>query len=252
MLLQVRHIKKYYGTNENHTTALHDVSFGVEKGDFIGIMGASGSGKTTLLNCLSTIDTASSGEVILDGMDITKLSEKNVAAFRRENLGFIFQDSNLLDTLTMEENIGLPLTIKNFPSDDIDKKTKEIAEKLGITETLKKFPYQVSGGQKQRCAAARAVVTDPKLVLADEPTGALDSKSARTLMEVLSNLNKTLDTTILLVTHDPLAASYANRVLILRDGQVFHKLRKEAKATQDFYHNILKVLSEMGGENPLC
>jgi len=252
MLLQVKHINKYYGMGANRTTALCDVSFSVEKGDFIGIMGASGSGKTTLLNCLSTIDAASSGEVILDGMDITKLSEKDVAAFRRENLGFIFQDSNLLDTLTMEENIGLPLTIKNFPSDDIDKKTREIAETLGITETLKKFPYQVSGGQKQRCAAARAVVTDPKLVLADEPTGALDSKSARTLMEMLSKLNKTLDTTILLVTHDPLAASYANRVLFLRDGRVFHELRKEATESQDFYHNILGVLSDMGGENPLC
>lgn len=252
MLLQVKHIEKYYGTSENRTTALRDVSFDVEKGDFISIMGASGSGKTTLLNCLSTIDSASSGEVILDGMDITKLSEKDVAAFRRENLGFIFQDANLLDTLTIEENIGLPLTIKKIFSDDVDKRTKEIAEKLGITETLKKFPYQVSGGQKQRCAAARAVVTDPKLVLADEPTGALDSKSARTLMDLLSKLNKTLDTTILLVTHDPLAASYANRILFLRDGQVFHELKKEPKTNQDFYHSILGVLSEMGGENPLC
>lgn len=252
MLLQVKHIKKYYGTGESRTMALQDVSFDVEKGDFISIMGASGSGKTTLLNCLSTIDTASSGEVILDGRDITKLPDKDVATFRRENLGFIFQDSNLLDTLTMEENIALPLTIKQISSDDVDRRTKEIAEKLGISETMKKFPYQVSGGQKQRCAAARAVVGNPKLVLADEPTGALDSKSAKTLMELLSKLNKTLNTTILLVTHDPLAASYAKRILFLQDGKIFHELQRGAKTNQDFYHNILRVLSEMGGENSLC
>lgn len=252
MLLQVKHMKKYYGTGESRTMALQDISFDVEKGDFISIMGASGSGKTTLLNCLSTIDAASSGEVILDGRDITKLPDKNVATFRRENLGFIFQDSNLLDTLTMEENIALPLTIKQIASDDVDRRTKEIAEKLGISETMKKFPYQVSGGQKQRCAAARAVVTNPKLVLADEPTGALDSKSAKTLMELLLKLNKTLNTTILLVTHDPLAASYAKRILFLRDGKVFHELQKGEKTNQDFYRNILGVLSEMGGENSLC
>lgn len=252
MLLQVKHMKKYYGTGESRTMALQDISFDVEKGDFISIMGASGSGKTTLLNCLSTIDAASSGEVILDGRDITKLPDKDVATFRRENLGFIFQDSNLLDTLTMEENIALPLTIKQIFSDDVDRRTKEIAEKLGISETMKKFPYQVSGGQKQRCAAARAVVTNPKLVLADEPTGALDSKSAKTLMELLLKLNKTLNTTILLVTHDPLAASYAKRILFLRDGKVFHELQKGEKTNQDFYRNILGVLSEMGGENSLC
>ncbi len=252
MLLQVKHMKKYYGTGENRTTVLQDVSFDVEKGDFISIMGASGSGKTTLLNCLSTIDTASSGEVILDGRDITKLSEKDVAAFRREKLSFIFQDSNLLDTLTIEENIVLSLIIQKISSDDVDRKTKEIAEKLGISETMKKFPYQVSGGQKQRCAAARAVVTNPKLVLADEPTGALDSQSSKTLMELLSKLNRTSDTTILLVTHDPLAASYADRILFLQDGRIFYELNKGTKTNQDFYHNILRVLSEMGGENPLC
>lgn len=252
MLLQVKHIGKCYETGENRTMALRDVSFDVGKGDFISIMGASGSGKTTLLNCLSTIDTASSGEVILDGQDITKLSEKDVSTFRRENLGFVFQDSNLLDTLTIEENIALPLTIKQISPESVDRKTRKIAEKLGISEIMKKFPYQVSGGQKQRCAVARAVVVEPKLILADEPTGALDSKSAEILMVLLSKLNKSSSATILLVTHDPLVASYANQLLFLQDGEVFYKLQKNDKTNLEFYHSILEVLSKMGGENPLC
>ena len=250
MLLQVQHIEKYYGNGRNLTKALDDLSFEIKKGEFISIMGASGSGKTTLLNCISTIDTVSAGKILLNGNDITELPENELAEFRRNNLGFIFQDSNLLDTLTIEENIALPLTIKGTSPDEVDKRTINIASKLDIDETLFKFPYEVSGGQKQRCAAARAVVTDPKLILADEPTGALDSRSARVLMEMLDNLNSSLFATILLVTHDALSASYANRILFLRDGKIFNEILKGEKTNGDFYREILDVLSLMGGDFP--
>lgn len=248
MLLQVQHIEKYYGNERNLTKALDDVSFDIKKGEFISIMGASGSGKTTLLNCISTIDTVSAGKILLDNKDITGLPESELAAFRRDNLGFIFQDSNLLDTLTIEENIALPLTIKGVPSDEVDKRTTGIASKLHIDETLPKYPYEVSGGQKQRCAAARAVVTSPKLILADEPMGALDSKSAKILLEILDGLNASFSATILLVTHDALSASYANRILFLRDGKIFNEILKGEKTNREFYHEILDVLSLMGGD----
>ena len=246
-LLQVKHIEKYYGNEHNLTKALDDLSFQVETGEFISIMGASGSGKTTLLNCISTIDTVSAGSIFLENNDITEMPENNIAAFRRNNLGFIFQDSNLLDTLTIEENIALPLTIRELPPKEVDNRTMEIAARLGIEDTLSKFPYEVSGGQKQRCAVARAVVTNPKLIVADEPTGALDSKSARLLMELLNELNKSLKATILLVSHDPLSASYAQRILFLKDGKIFNEIVKGEKTNAAFYHEILDVLSLMGG-----
>lgn len=245
MLLEVENIKKYYEVGTTQTKALKGVSFKVQRGDFISIMGASGSGKTTLLNCLSTIDSPTAGKVLLDGMDITELNEKELAAFRRNNLGFIFQDANLLDTLSIEENIALPLTIKGITPELIVEKIKKIAEQLNITETLSKFPYQVSGGQKQRCAAARAIVTDPKLIFADEPTGALDSESAKNLMGILYKLNTLFSATILLVTHDPLAASYAQRILLLRDGKIYCEMERGTASNLDFYHRILSVLSGM-------
>ena len=250
MLLQVDRVEKYYGNERNLTKALDGVSFQIEKGEFISIMGASGSGKTTLLNCMATIDSVSAGRIFLDNSDITELRESSLAAFRRENLGFIFQDSSLLDALTIEENIALPLTIKGLPPKEVDEKTMEIVSRLGIGDILDKFPYEVSGGQKQRCAAARAVVTDPRLILADEPTGALDSRSAKTLMEVLTTLNESLRSTILLVTHDPLSASYAERILFLKDGRIFNEIRKGEKNNTVFYHEILDVLAFMGGEFP--
>jgi len=250
LLLQVDHIEKYYGNQGIVTKALNQVSFSVRKGEYISIMGASGSGKTTLLNCVSTIDTVSSGHIILDGMDITAINEDEMAAFRRENLGFVFQDFNLLDTLTLEENIALPLTVNELSANDIDKRVNDISTKLQITDALKKFPFQVSGGQKQRCAFARAIICGPKLIIADEPTGSLDSKSAYTLLEVMAKLNEELGATILMVTHDAFSASYANRILFLQDGKIFNEILKGEKSRNDFYHEILDVLSLLGGDRP--
>lgn len=250
MLLQVEYIEKYYGTKTNITKALNKVSFCVEKGEFISIMGASGSGKTTLLNCISTIDTVTSGKILLDGDDITTIKEEEITAFRRDNLGFIFQEYNLLDTLTIEENTALPLTIKGMKPKEITRSVMEIAGKLQIEDILPKFPYQVSGGQRQRCACARAVVTRPKLILADEPTGSLDSKSAFRLLEVMEELNRDLTATILMVTHDAFSASYANRILFLKDGKIFNEIWKGEKTRSKFYHEILDVLSLLGGDVP--
>lgn len=250
MLLQVEYIEKYYGTKTNITKALNKVSFGVEKGEFISIMGASGSGKTTLLNCISTIDTVTSGKILLVGEDITTIKEEEITAFRRDNLGFVFQDYNLLDTLTIEENIALPLTIKEMKPKEITRCVMEIAGRLQIEDILPKFPYQVSGGQRQRCACARAVVTRPKLVLADEPTGSLDSKSAFRLLEVMEELNQEMTATILMVTHDAFSASYANRILFLKDGKIFNEIWKGEKTRSRFYHEILDVLSLLGGDVP--
>ena len=201
-ILEVKNIEKYYGNKSNLTKAIDNISFNVEKGEFVGIMGASGSGKTTLLNCISTIDKVTAGHIIINGEDITKLKGNKLNKFRREELGFIFQDFNLLDTLTAYENIALALTIQKVNPKEIHKKVNNIAEKLGIKDTLKKYPYQLSGGQKQRVASSRAIITNPKLVLADEPTGALDSKSARQLLENFEYLNNELKATILMVTHD--------------------------------------------------
>ena len=247
-LLVVDSIQKYYGSKENITKAINDISFSVNSGEFIGIMGASGSGKTTLLNCISTIDNVSSGHIYLENKDITKINDEDIAKFRRENLGFIFQDFNLLDTLTVEENIALILTINKVLQKDIDNKVFELALKLGIDDILNKYPYQISGGQRQRCAVARAIINNPKLILADEPTGALDSKSARQLLDILKEMNEKLKVTILMVTHDPFCASYCNKILFLKDGRIFNKIENGDKTQKEFYNNILDVLSLLGGD----
>lgn len=250
LLLHVDNIEKYYGNQGTVTKALKQISFNVRRGEYISVMGASGSGKTTLLNCISTIDTVSAGHILLDGKDITDISEDDLAAFRRENLGFVFQDYNLLDTLTLEENIALPLTISEISPSEITVRVHDVASKLQIIDALEKYPFQVSGGQKQRCAFARAIICNPKLVMADEPTGSLDSNSSRILLEIMSNLNRELGTTILMVTHDAFSASYADRILFLKDGKIFNEILKGEKTRSTFYHEILDVLSLLGGERP--
>lgn len=249
-LLRVDHIEKYYGNQGNVTKALDQVSFDVQDGEFISIMGASGSGKTTLLNCISTIDTVSSGHILLDGQDVTDRGEEEIAAFRRDNLGFVFQDFNLLDTLSLEENIALPLTVSKTEPKEITLRVRDIADRLQITDALQKFPFQVSGGQKQRCAFARAVVCNPKLIMADEPTGSLDSNSTRILLEIMSKQNRELGVTILMVTHDAFCASYTERILFLKDGKIFNEIRKGEKTRSILYHEILDVLSLLGGDRP--
>lgn len=251
-ILEVKNIEKYYGNKSNLTKAIDNISFEVEKGEFLGIMGASGSGKTTLLNTISTIDRVTAGHIIVNGEDITKLKGNKLNKFRREELGFIFQDFNLLDTLTAYENIALALTIQRVAPKEIDRKVGEIAEKLGIKEILKKYPYQVSGGQKQRIASARAIITDPKLVLADEPTGALDSKSARQLLENFEFLNKKLNATILMVTHDAFTASYSNRILFIKDGKIFSELTKGNDTRKQFFEKIIEVQTLLGGDLNDC
>ncbi|MBU5485925.1 ABC transporter ATP-binding protein [Clostridium sp. MSJ-11] len=246
-ILKIDHMEKYYGNKSNVTKAIDDISIEVFEGEFIGIMGASGSGKTTMLNCISTIDTVSAGHIFLDGRDITELKEKEIAKFRRENLGFIFQDFNLLDTLTVGENIALALTINRVSPKEIDRKVEEIASKLDISYILEKYPYETSGGQKQRCACARAIINNPKLILADEPTGALDSKSAQMLLETIKSMNEDLGATILMVTHDAFSASYAKRILFLKDGRIFNELIKGEKSRKQFFNEILDVMSLLGG-----
>lgn len=248
-VLQCRNVEKCYGSKGNITKALQGISFDVSKGEYLGIMGASGSGKTTLLNCISTIDRVTSGNIILDGKDLTTMRAKQLARFRRDELGFIFQDSNLLDTLTVRENIALALTIQNTPAREIDVRVNEVAGRLSITDTLDKYPYQISGGQKQRAAAARAIITRPSLILADEPTGALDSKSAKMLLEGFDLLNNDLDATILMVTHDSFAASYCKRILFIQDGKIFTELVKGDLSRKEFFNRIIEVVSFLGGEN---
>ena len=247
-ILRVEKIQKYYGNKDNITKAIDGISFDVNEGEFIGIMGVSGSGKTTLLNCIATIDNVSSGHIFLGEQDITEIKERDISRFRRENLGFIFQDFNLLDTLTIEENIALILTINKVQERKIDGKIKEIAVKLGIEDILNKYPYQVSGGQKQRCAAARAIINNPKIILADEPTGALDSKSAKQLLEIMDEMNEKMKATILMVTHDPLSASYCGKILFLKDGKIFNRIEKGDKSRREFYNEILDVLALLGGD----
>ena len=246
-ILKLDHIQKYYGNSGNVTKAIQDISFSVQEGEFVGIMGASGSGKTTLLNCISTIDMVSAGHIYLDGTDVTEINEKQIARFRRENLGFVFQDFNLLDTLTISENIALALTINKVPAGEIDGRVREMAGKLNITDILDKYPYQVSGGQKQRCACARAIINQPKLILADEPTGALDSHSSQALLSTIQSINESLDATILMVTHDAFSASYANRILFLRDGAICTEILKGSDSRRVFFEKILDVLTMMGG-----
>lgn len=246
-ILKVDSIEKYYGSRSSLTKAIDDLSLEVEKGDFVAIMGASGSGKTTLLNVISTIDHVTSGHIYVGGIDITKLKGNELNKFRREELGFIFQDFNLLDTLTAYENIALALSIQNVSAKEIDARIKNVADNLDIKSILNKYPYQMSGGQKQRVASARAIITDPKLVLADEPTGALDSKSAKMLLERFEYLNENLGTTILMVTHDAFTASYANRVIFIKDGKVFKELNRGHKSRKEFFEGIIDVVTLLGG-----
>ena len=270
-ILKIDKVEKYYGSKSSLTKALDNLSFEVDKGEFVAIMGASGSGKTTLLNCISTIDKVTSGHIFVGGEDITKLRGNNLNKFRREKLGFIFQDFNLLDTLTAYENISLALSIQNKSAKEIDKKVNDVATKLGIKDVLQKYPYQMSGGQKQRVASARAIITDPQIVLADEPTGALDSKSSRMLLESFDYLNEKLNTTILMVTHDSFCASYASRVIFIKDGKVFNEIIrtrptdtikdcgwvpqnlvanaiKGSSSRKDFFDKIIDVVTLLGGE----
>ena len=248
-ILQVEHLQKYYGIRGSVTRAIDDVSFVVEKGEFVGIMGASGSGKTTLLNCISTIDTPTAGHITVEGRDITRLRSRELSRFRRERLGFVFQDSNLLDTLTAFENIALALTIQKVPTAQVEPRVAETARLLGITDCLNKYPYQMSGGQRQRAAAARALITNPALILADEPTGALDSKSARLLLDRFEALNTETHATILMVTHDAFTASYCRRILFIKDGRPFTELIRGGQERKAFFSKIIEVVTVLGGDS---
>ena len=247
-ILTIENISKYYGNKSNLTKAISNISMNVDKGEFIAIMGASGSGKTTLLNVISTIDKVTSGHIYIEGQDITKLKGNDLNRFRREELGFIFQDFNLLDTLTAYENIALALQIQNFKAKAIEQQIKVVARKLDIEDILNKYPYEMSGGQKQRVASARAIVTNPKLVLADEPTGALDSKSSKILLERLQRLNQDYQPTILMVTHDAFSASYASKVIFIKDGKVFNQFNRGEATRKQFFDKIIDVVSLLGGD----
>ena len=247
-ILSVEKIEKYYGNKGNITKAIDNISFKVNQGEFVGIMGPSGSGKTTLLNCISTIDTVTTGHIIINNKDITALKTKDLEQFRRDELGFIFQDFNLLDTLTAYENIALALTIQKREITEIDNLIKNVAKKLGIIEILSQYPFQLSGGQKQRVACARALVTDPSLILADEPTGALDSKSSRLLLDLFGKLNNEFHSTILMVTHDSFTASYAHRILFIKDGRIFNELIRGNDTRKEFFNKIIEVVTLLGGD----
>lgn len=246
--IRVCDVEKYYGTDKTVTKAVDRVSFAVERGEFIGVMGASGSGKTTLLNMISAIDRVTAGHIFYENTDITELSEDQIAKFRKDNLGFVFQEYNLLDTLTLEENIMLAMSLRKEKKGVIEKECREMLRLLEIEEVKDQFPYQVSGGQKQRCACARALVNHPKLILADEPTGALDSRAAQTLLETFTRMNQEQKATIFMVTHDAFSASYCSRILFLKDGKIFHELIRGEKPRRVFLNEILDVLSLTGGE----
>ena len=247
-ILKIDKIEKYYGNRSSLTKAIDDISFCVDKGEFVAIMGASGSGKTTLLNCISTIDQVTSGHIYVAGDDITRLKGNKLNKFRREELGFIFQDFNLLDTLTAYENIALSLSIQNVKAKEIDKRIEKVALELDIQNILDKYPYQLSGGQKQRVASARAIITNPKLILADEPTGALDSKSSRLLLEKFNYLNTNFNATILMVTHDAFASSYATRVIFIKDGKIFNEINRGNNTRKEFFDKIIDVVTLLGGD----
>lgn len=247
-ILKVNNIQKIYGSKENKTKALNGISLSVEEGEFVGIMGPSGSGKTTLLNCIATIDTLTSGDIIINGKNIVGMKGRALESFRRDELGFVFQDFNLLDTLTAYENIALALTIQGRKHSEIDGLVVEAAKKLGIKEVLNKYPYEMSGGQKQRVASARAIVTNPSIMLADEPTGALDSKSSGMLLESFEKLNQELKTTILMVTHDAFTASYAKRIFFIKDGQIYKEIVKGNKSRKEFFNDIMEVVTLLGGD----
>lgn len=247
-LLEVKDVMKIYGRKGNIVKALDGITFEAQEGEFTGVMGASGSGKTTLLNCIATIDKVTAGSILVGGQDITRLKGSALSRFRRDTLGFIFQEFNLIDTLTARENIAMSLVIKKKPAAEIVGKVNAIADVLGISETLDKYPYQLSGGQKQRVAAARAVVSDPKLILADEPTGALDSRSSRQLLTAMEHLHKTLGTSILMVTHDAFTASYAQRIIFIKDGRIFTELIRGEDSRKDFFRKIIDVQTLLGGD----
>lgn len=247
-ILRIDNIEKYYGNRSSLTKAIDNISFEVDKGEFVAIMGASGSGKTTLLNCISTIDRVTSGRIYVGGQDITELKGNKLNRFRREQLGFIFQDFNLLDTLTAFENIALALSIQGVHAKEIQKMVSQLACELGISDVLDKYPYQMSGGQKQRVASARAIITNPKLILADEPTGALDSKASRMLLESFNYLNQELEATILMVTHDAFTASYADRVIFIKDGKIFNEILKCGSTRKEFFDKIIDVVTLLGGD----
>ena len=249
-ILEVKGLQKIYTTRfgGNKVEALRNVTFSVEEGEYVAIMGESGSGKTTLLNIIAALDKATSGRVLLDGKDLGNIKESQIAAFRRDNLGFVFQDFNLLDTFSLEDNIFLPLVLAGKSYGEMCRRIKPVAAELGITDLLRKYPYEVSGGQKQRCACARALINKPKLILADEPTGALDSKSSRMLLETMEEMNKKLNATILMVTHDSFSASFCERVLFLKDGKIFNEIRRGEKSRKEFFNEILDVLTLLGGD----
>lgn len=248
-ILTVQNVEKHYGTKGNTFKALAGVSLTVQEGEFLGIMGASGSGKSTLLNMVSTIDRVTAGSIHVDGQgDITKLGEDQLALFRKTQLGFVFQEFNLLDTLTIEENIVLPMSLQNVPKAKSRKRARELMERLGIAANAAKFPYQVSGGQKQRTACARALANNPKLILADEPTGALDSKSATMLLETFRDMNENMNVTILMVTHDSFSSSYCSRILFLQDGNIYKQLERGEQSRREFLGQILDTLSVVGGD----
>lgn len=245
-ILITKNLKKQYESKGNITHALNGIDLQINKGEFVGIMGASGSGKSTLLNCIATIDKVSSGSIQIAGSEITKMNKEQVAAFRREQLGFVFQDFNLLDTLNCKDNIALALTINDQRPKDIQKRVEQVARDLGISTILKKYPYEISGGQKQRVACARAIVTNPSLILADEPTGALDSKSASMLLQSFEYMNEQKRATILMVTHDAFTASYCRRILFIQDGRIFHELNRGNDEKHIFFEKILQVVSHLG------
>lgn len=247
-LLSVQHVEKVFGRQGSLTRALDGVSLDVPRGEFVAIMGPSGSGKTTLLNCISTIDRPSGGRILVNGNDVTRLGSRALAKFRRDELGFIFQDSNLVDTLTGFENISLALTIKGTPSSQVTARVNEIATRLGVASSLKQYPNQMSGGQRQRVAAARAIVCDPSLILADEPTGALDSHNATIMLETLEGMNKEFNATIMVVTHDAYAASFTSRTLFLSDGRIFNEIRRGDLPREEYFTRIMEVVTFLGGE----
>lgn len=247
-LLELQQVSKYYGSGETVTRALDGVSLSMNKGEFTAIMGASGSGKSTLLNVIATIDRVSAGKILLEGKNLAEKKEEELSVFRRDRLGFIFQEYNLLDTLTVEENIVLPLNLQKCSVAETEKRLKEVAAALEITGQLEKFPRQLSGGQRQRAACARALITDPALILADEPTGALDSANSRQLMQTFMRMNAELGSTILMVTHDAMVGSYASRILFLKDGRIWNELYRGERSRQTMYHEILDTMAVLGGE----
>ncbi|MEY9868786.1 bacitracin transport system ATP-binding protein [Peribacillus sp. B2I2] len=246
-ILEAKKIHKSYGNKFNKQEVLKGLDISIQEGEFVSIMGASGSGKTTLLNVLSSIDKISNGTITIDGKEISGMKEKNLAEFRKNHLGFIFQEYNLLDTLTVKENILLPLSITKTPKNEAARKFENVAKELGIYEVKDKYPNEISGGQKQRTSAARAFIHDPSIIFADEPTGALDSKSASDLLNKLSEMNRKRKATIIMVTHDPVAASYCSRVIFIKDGQIYTQLNKGEESRQTFFKDIMKTQGVLGG-----